>query len=230
MNRNVLKIIALISMIIDHVGIHLLDNNPYFRIIGRIAFPIFAFFIAEGLRYTRSKKRYVLSLSLFAIISQIPYIFLYDEFKLNILFTFLIAIAFISLINLLKLESVKSNIFKFCSIIISLIVLTIGCFIAGDVFRIIEYHSFGILLILCFYYLKSYWKFIVASIVMLLMVLENCLLFGFELSNLRQLFSLVSILMLIFYNQKKGKFNLKYLFYIAYPAHLFIIYFVTLII
>ena len=230
MNRNVLKIIALISMFIDHIGMHLLDNFAFFRIIGRIAFPIFAFFIAEGIRYTRSKKRYVVSLSLFAIISQIPYIFLYDEFKLNILFTFLIAILFITLIDLIKLDSVKSNIFKFCSIIISIIILTIGCFIAGDVFRIIEYHSFGILLILCFYYIKSYWRFVAAAIVMLLMVLENCLLFGFELSSFRQLFSLLSIILLIFYNKKKGKLNLKYLFYIAYPAHLFIIYFITLLI
>jgi len=50
MNRNGLKILALISMLIDHIGNYLLNNNIVYRIIGRFAFPIFAFFIAEGLK------------------------------------------------------------------------------------------------------------------------------------------------------------------------------------
>ena len=55
-----LKLIAALCMLIDHVGHHLLPSVAILRIIGRIAFPIFAFFIAEGCRYTRNKLRYFL--------------------------------------------------------------------------------------------------------------------------------------------------------------------------
>ena len=56
MNRNVLKIIAFVAMVIDHIGTVLFPDYVIFKIIGRIAFPIFSFFVAEGYFYTRSKK------------------------------------------------------------------------------------------------------------------------------------------------------------------------------
>ena len=51
-----LKIIAAAAMLIDHIGAYLLPQVRILRIIGRIAFPIFAFMIAEGCRYTKNKK------------------------------------------------------------------------------------------------------------------------------------------------------------------------------
>ena len=79
-NRNALKIIALLSMTIDHIAKVFFDGNMIMVAIGRIAMPIFAFFIAEGFYYTRSKKKFILRLLLFAIISQIPYVLLFDNF------------------------------------------------------------------------------------------------------------------------------------------------------
>ena len=60
---NQLKIIGIIAMTCDHVGLQLLPQFPILRIIGRIAFPIFAFLIAEGCRYTRDKKRFLLNMA-----------------------------------------------------------------------------------------------------------------------------------------------------------------------
>ena len=57
-SNNVLKIIACITMLLDHMGFILFPQYPIFRIIGRIAFPIFAFLLAEGCYYTKNKLRH----------------------------------------------------------------------------------------------------------------------------------------------------------------------------
>ena len=71
MNTFVLKIIALTSMIIDHMGVvfpHYFGLE--FRVIGRVAFPIFVFLLAEGFRHTRSPAKFLVRLGIFAIISE----------------------------------------------------------------------------------------------------------------------------------------------------------------
>ena len=73
-----LKMAALITMVIDHTAAALTlprGVDTLMRSIGRMAFPIYAFFIAEGCRYTRSRERYMLRLGLFGLISQLPFVF-----------------------------------------------------------------------------------------------------------------------------------------------------------
>ena len=65
-----LKIIAVITMIIDHAGAFLFPQAKILRIIGRISFPIFAFLICEGYEHTKDVKKYMLRLLLFAVISE----------------------------------------------------------------------------------------------------------------------------------------------------------------
>ena len=62
LNGNTLKIIAAIAMLCDHVGLMFFPQVSIFRIIGRLAFPIFAFMIAEGAHYTKRKARYFLTI------------------------------------------------------------------------------------------------------------------------------------------------------------------------
>ena len=79
MSAFVLKIIAIITMFIDHIG-YIFSNGKisYFNYIGRLAFPIFAFQISEGYLHTKNLKKYFLRLFLFALISQIPFM-LYEK-------------------------------------------------------------------------------------------------------------------------------------------------------
>lgn len=74
MSANVLKMIALITMTIDHVGLMLLPDYEWMRAVGRIAFPIFAFMIAEGCRYTRDRKRYLSQIAILGIGMQIVFL------------------------------------------------------------------------------------------------------------------------------------------------------------
>ena len=73
MTSFVLKLIALITMFIDHSGYIIMGSFSYFNYIGRIAFPIFAFQISEGFSHTHNLKKYFIRLGAFALISQIPF-------------------------------------------------------------------------------------------------------------------------------------------------------------
>ena len=77
MNALALKILAMVLMVLDHIGC--IYGNPILRAVGRLAFPLFAFLIANGFRHTHSVPKYALRLFVFALISEVPY----DLFTLN---------------------------------------------------------------------------------------------------------------------------------------------------
>ena len=93
MSSFVLKVIAIITMFCDHFGDAFIGHTSFFNLIGRIAFPIFAFQITEGYIHTKSLKKYMTRLGIFAIISQIPFILFIRKFinptsiSLNVFFT-----------------------------------------------------------------------------------------------------------------------------------------------
>ena len=94
MTSFILKIIGVITMLFDHVGDAILGRFSFFNLIGRIAFPIFAFQLAVGYTHTRDLKKHIIKLFIFAIISQIPFVLFLstftNDFYLNIFFTFLL--------------------------------------------------------------------------------------------------------------------------------------------
>ena len=117
MSRNALKVIACVSMLIDHIGYILLPEVAYLRYIGRLAMPIFAFFIGEGCLYTRNRRKYLTRIFSLAVVCQLFYIGEYlftkssNPFYLNILFTFSASVVLCS--AMLAAEEEKDKAKKF---------------------------------------------------------------------------------------------------------------------
>ncbi|HZK24463.1 MAG TPA: TraX family protein [Oscillospiraceae bacterium] len=95
-----IKLIAITTMLIDHIGFAFFPEMAILRLIGRIAFPLFALELARGRRRTRSIKKYLTRLLVLAILSQVPYMLFFDTTDLNILFTL-----FVSLLMLIALDN-----------------------------------------------------------------------------------------------------------------------------
>ena len=96
---NQLKLIALITMTIDHMGMMLFPRVKILRAIGRIAFPIFAYMIAEGCRHTRNRRKYLLSMVSLAAVCQVVYFFAMGSLSMSVLVTFSLSIGLIYLLD-----------------------------------------------------------------------------------------------------------------------------------
>ena len=103
-----LKVIAIVSMTIDHLGLYMLGGEDtanasasyhLMRMIGRLAFPIFAFLLVEGYVHTRDIRKYMLNLFVAAIISDIPWMLLGDFDSHNVMFTLLLGLMAVSFID-----------------------------------------------------------------------------------------------------------------------------------
>ena len=77
LNTNYIKLVAIITMLIDHIGYIFFPNIIIFRIIGRIAFPLFVYCVALGADYTKNINNYILKLLIFGIVTQPIYILLF---------------------------------------------------------------------------------------------------------------------------------------------------------
>ena len=216
MSAFVLKIIALISMFMDHIGYLIFGNISFFNYIGRLAFPIFAFQISEGYVHTSNLKKYFLRLLLFAFISQIPFMLFHSmistSFSLNIFFTLLLGLASIYIYNKSKYKVLGIAI----SILLGLLANYTNC----------DYGFYGVAIILIFYIFKN--NVLYANIFFILATLIKYLIpainNGFYIIYLYLfIFTCLPSFFIAAYNGKKGK-NTKYLLYLFYPIHLLIIY------
>ena len=213
-----LKIIAIISMLIDHIGAVFLGSyyTPYYicRLIGRIAFPIFCFLLVEGFFHTRNLSKYCLRLALFAAISEIPFDFTFrqtafDPSYQNVFFTLLIGLMTISAMEYIQNQFPHKYGLK---LICTAAILFSGALSAW--YLKTDYGEIGVLCIVIFYlYHKR--KSIAAALACF------CLLF----SSTLELPAFVSVPLIKFYNGTRG-ISLKYVFYLFYPIHLLILSYV----
>ena len=100
-----LKLLAMALMLCDHLWATVLPGVMWLTAVGRVAFPIFAFQVAEGFQRTHDRKKYLLRMLVFALISEIPFNYLYYSspvfpFHQNVMFTFFIALLLLSLIHI----------------------------------------------------------------------------------------------------------------------------------
>ncbi len=224
-----IKIIAIFSMLIDHIGLFLFPEVFFLRIIGRLAFPLFAWLIANGALHTSNIKAYLARLFGFALISQIPYVLISrtnDPFfsGLNIFFTLFLGLMAITLIR-----DEKNTLIRFAIIIVAAVVAEL---IGAD------YGAAGVLSIIAFYLtFKDIKKmvFVQTCIFSLFYVLPATMTMMYTSSSsfipplgLFQIFAVVSLLFIGFYNNQQGP-KLKYLFYFFYPLHLLVLYLIKVL-
>ena len=117
MTSFVLKLIAAITMLIDHTGLILFPNQMIFRVIGRLAFPIYAYCIAEGFRYTRNRFKYFLRIFLLGLFCQIVYTIVSHDLYIGILLVFSISIIIMTFTDCVKtsVQGKKSALSSFVS-------------------------------------------------------------------------------------------------------------------
>lgn len=221
LDGTMLKLLAMVSMLIDHVGAMFFPDIPLFRIIGRIAMPIFCFCVAEGFYYTKSRRKYLLRLGIFALISEIPFdLALYGWFMMdhqNVMVTFLVAGMALTLYDRIRgsRTSGENKVSKSMTAagIAAVVLLAIGAEMLKT-----DYGAFGVLLVFLFYFMKAQSHYLQQLTAFLFMaVTRNVGVYAY---------TMLSSIPLVLYNGKKGK-GLKWLFYVFYPGHLMILYLIS---
>ncbi len=216
----VLKIIAFLTMIIDHTGLIFYPNSLIFRIIGRISFPIFCFFIVEGFSHTKNIRKYLGRILILALISEVIFdLLLFDKAicfdRQNTCFELLLGLFTIYIFDLLIKNKYK----------ISPMVLLIFSIYLSNILNL-DYSYNGIILIFCFYLVNK----LKLSKIKRILYLSLSIIIFFTISiistpNITYLGIFLSIPFILLYNGKLGYNNkfIQYLFYLLYPLHLLIL-------
>lgn len=210
--RTTLKMIAVITMLIDHIAYIFLDvsrNEELYRgmrMIGRISFPVFCFVLVQGFLTTRDVRKYLLRLSVFAVLSEIPYnlAFFHTVFypeQQNVLFTMLIGLLVLGGMRYFEWKPLaKAGVFF------------AGC-LAAYALRC-DYMYFGVGLIALFYVLKDK---------------KGSMLFWTALWFLAdggmEVFAVFALPFCLWYVPEKKERHLpRYFFYCFYPVHLLVLW------
>lgn len=248
LSGNQLKIIAAICMLVDHAAKVFFASSAYRIInpmlaagqisseqlrlidfiykqilcgIGAVAFPVFAFTFAEGFRHTHSKKRYLLRLALFALISEFPFdatfFGRYQEglpgwpwywYHQNVFFTYLQALCALWLME--QANKIKS---KPLSVLLQGMIMLIACCVAQFVVYG-DYRGYGVFLIFVVYLLRNNRLYQILGMLLAKIVFDR---------SYYPISFLISLILILLYNGKRGEKNLKPFFYGFYPIHIAII-------
>lgn len=242
LSGSTLKCIAAFAMLVDHTAYVLIYQNlqtnygefltnpstgpaefqnwyltyTLMRMFGRIAFPIFCYVLVEGFLHTSNLKKYLTRLAIFALISEIPFDLALYQTPLhfghqNVILTMFIGLASIAGMRYLGFDD-KEKQMSLWQRLLPMVPFLVG-FALADVLCT-DYGGMGVALIVILYYFKTSRT---------AQILFGCLLCA---SNPTALFGFIPV---HFYNGTKGH-DLKYFFYIFYPAHLFILYLLGLFI
>ena len=223
-SQEVLKLIACLTMLVDHIGYVFLPY-PILRIIGRLAYPIYAFLLCQGLRHTKNPGKYLLRMLLVLLITELPYDLLFrGQFTWehqNVMFTLLLG-----LLMGLCIRKVSSLPVK--------LLLVIPFALLAELMHT-DYGGYGILVIAIFIFSQYAPRpRLVEAICLfplsLFMSKSAVLIFGFPVPI--QLFSIVALIPIGLYNGKKSTASpaLQWSFYLFYPVHLVVLFLIQLFI
>ena len=211
---NQLKVIAMISMTLDHIGLLLLPRWTVLRILGRLAMPIYAYMIAEGCRHTRDRKTYFLRLAGLAALCQAVYFFAMGSVYMCILVTFSLSVALIGAVeNFQKKRDRVSQVLAFVTLLaVFFLCVALPELLPGTDYGI-DYGIAGVLLPVLVYFGAEKTKYLTAGLILL----------GFGYGGI-QWWALASVPLLGMYNGQRGERKLGKWFYLYYPAHLVVLH------
>ena len=217
-----LKLIAICTMFIDHLGYTLFPGDLWLRCVGRVAFPIFCFLIAEGCVYTQDRRKYALRLLAFALLSEIPFNLMnsgavWDSYHQNVLWTLLTGALVCWLID----WALKNR--RALAFVLTALVMAAAFFLLERLNT--DYGGWGMLLVVMFYGVHRAPGGAVSKMI--------AQLFGLTFFSLAamggyvsiELWSLVALVPIWLYNGQRG-FSPKavqYGFYAFYPVHILVL-------
>lgn len=216
LTSNQLKLLAMITMTVDHIGVQLFPGVLWLRIVGRLAFPIYAYMIAEGCAHTRNRKKYLLQMAGLALLCQLVYFFAMGSLFQCILVTFTL-----SILTVFAIES--PVIWHAPAALLAVLFFTeLLPLLLPHTDYAVDYGLWGVLLPIAVYLGKTRkQKLALTAIALALLALD--------LGGI-QWYSLLALLPLALYNGQRGKWKLKWLFYLYYPLHLAAIYGISLLV
>jgi len=227
-----LHILAMAFMLCDHLWARVVPGNDWLTWVGRLAFPIFAFMIAEGYAHTGNVKKYAKRLLILALLSEIPFNLMYSSsfiypFRQNVIWTFLIALGLIHFIETIRKKG-KLWLTIPVAAVAALFATALGYIAMTD------YFGAGVLTVLTFYFFrqKKWWCLIgqmlclwYINVEMLSGLYYPVEVFGISFNLVQQSIAMLSLIFIWLYNGKKG-YNAKWFrnfCYGFYPLHMLII-------
>lgn len=231
LTANMLRTIAVLLMLSDHIWATAMSFGDWMTYIGRMAFPIFAFQIAEGFVHTKNFKKYALRLLGFAIVAEIPFNFFYSSrffnpYHQNVLFTLLLGLLAIKVIDGIKKDRSGKN--------IALSVLYLLLILLASVIGFVDYGHLGMLTVVMFYLMRDFpfaWLGQLVGMILLNITFFEGLVFPVEILGKTfeipsQGFAVFALIPIWLYGGRKGKSSkaLQYGFYAFYPVHMIVLY------
>ena len=223
LSGNALKIIAIVSMTLDHIGCHLFPGCHLLRILGRLALPIFAYMIAEGCHHTRNPRKYLLTILAVAALCQLVYFFAMGSLYQCILVTFVLSILLIQSMDRARQDESHQTALTTALVWAGVVFVCVGLpQLLDHTDFAIDYGLWGVLLPVFIYLGRDRRE-------KLLLTAVGLILLALSFSGLTQWFSLAALPLLALYSGQRGAWRMKYFFYVYYPIHLAVIYGISLI-
>lgn len=231
LTSNMLRTVAIVLMLSDHIWATAMSFGNWMTYIGRMAFPIFAFQIAEGFVHTSSFKKYALRLLGFALLSELPFNLFYSSrwfnpYHQNVLFTLLLGLLAIKVIDNVKKNRSAKN--------IALSVLWLFLILAASGIGFVDYGYLGMLTVVMFYLFRDFpfaWLLQLLGMVLINITFFEGLVFPVEIFGKvfeipSQGFAIFALIPIWLYCGRKGRSSkpLQYGFYAFYPVHMIVLY------
>ena len=217
LSGNLLKLLAMFFMTCDHVGLQLLPQWGFLRILGRLALPIYAYMIAEGCFYTHNRKKYLLRLAGLGGVCQIVYFLAARDLYMCILITFSLSVCLIHVLEEAGKQPCRKT-------IVAAVLVSAGIFfLCQGLPRLlpgfaVDYGLPGVLLPVLIYFGKPKLLFLCLGLFMLSVSFGGI-----------QWWCFAAVPLLLCYSGEKGKYPLGMLFYLYYPIHLAVIFLIGLL-